>query len=187
MLTSKMFTFIDYLGFSINVNSFLLKIRTYLKASFSKAEDQKWDPTLRSMMGSVAGRRNISRSPTWATCSEAIALTSDYILVNDCFTWFVATTKGLDYVFLFISFYSMWVSRPKTSSTISLHLKGQLGPRVSNDRVFVCLSVTKNKHFLKSSVCLFVMMVMMVMKGNRTNFEIQIHEICETNPNAFQK
>ena len=31
------------------------------------------------------------------------------------------------------------------------------------------------------------MMVMMMMKGNRTNLEIQIHKICETNPNAFQK
>ena len=31
------------------------------------------------------------------------------------------------------------------------------------------------------------MMVMVMMKGNRTNLEIQIHKICETNPNAFQK
>ena len=30
-------------------------------------------------------------------------------------------------------------------------------------------------------------MVMVMMKGNRTNLEIQIHKICETNPNAFQK
>ena len=31
------------------------------------------------------------------------------------------------------------------------------------------------------------MMVMVMMKGNRTDLEIQIHKICETNPNVFQK
>ena len=30
-------------------------------------------------------------------------------------------------------------------------------------------------------------MVMVMMKGNRTDLEIQIHKICETNPNVFQK
>ena len=40
-------------------------------------------------------------------------------------------------------------SRPKTSLTISKHLKGQSGPCVSNEKGFVCLSVMKNEHFLK--------------------------------------
>ena len=70
----------------------------------------------------------------------------------------------LIYFFLFNSFNFTSVSRPKTSLTISIHLKGQLGPRVSNEKVFVCLSVKKMSTFLnnpasvkKMFVCLYVM------------------------------